>query len=292
MNQNTVEPNRGYLICCIERTGSNLLADGLLQTKLAGRPAEYFSPVLQDTPWIRDILGEASMITGLRKILLAATTPNGMCGVKLHWVHIRHLAMALRNGEENLPRPSPGAFSAFLSQMPGLVPTSEFMRILRTRAGERPGFLAPYLMFESHVSNLRVIWLRRKNMVARAISHYRALRSNVWYQSATAQGSAVAVQPPLDFDLEELHRHYCLGLFQEESWQWWFEKLAIQPYSVFYEDLVSDHESTLRGVFRFLDINDQVEAVSAPKLRKQADSLSDEWERRYRQSNEELSLGF
>src|ERR1039457_5546683 len=48
-------PSRGYLICCIERTGSNLLTEALSHTGIAGHPAEYFNPTLQDTPLVRDI---------------------------------------------------------------------------------------------------------------------------------------------------------------------------------------------------------------------------------------------
>ena len=58
-------PSRGYLLCCIERTGSNLLTQALTGTGMAGRPLEYFNPAEQETPWMREILGASPMVEGL-----------------------------------------------------------------------------------------------------------------------------------------------------------------------------------------------------------------------------------
>jgi LPS sulfotransferase NodH len=37
-----VEPARSYVICCVQRTGSWLLAHTLADTGYAGRPSDYF----------------------------------------------------------------------------------------------------------------------------------------------------------------------------------------------------------------------------------------------------------
>jgi LPS sulfotransferase NodH len=37
-----VEPVRSYVICCVQRTGSWLLAHTLADTGYAGRPSDYF----------------------------------------------------------------------------------------------------------------------------------------------------------------------------------------------------------------------------------------------------------
>jgi LPS sulfotransferase NodH len=37
-----VEPVRSYVICCIQRTGSWLLANTLADTGYVGRPSDYF----------------------------------------------------------------------------------------------------------------------------------------------------------------------------------------------------------------------------------------------------------
>lgn len=290
MNQEAALPSRGYLICCIERTGSNLLAGALLQTGRAGRPQEYFSPVLQDTPGMRAILGDSTLLTGVPKILRAGATPNGIFGAKLHWAHLRYLARAVGSGGHELPPVEPGAYLNFLAQFPELMPTAEFLDLLRARAVNRPNIAAAYALFESHLPDLRVVWLRRRNMVARAISHYRALHSKVWHRSRATADGAVTADPAPDFDLARIHQLYGLGLFQEESWQWLFHERGIAPHCVTYEDLATDFEPTVRGVLEFLGVSAAVGTIAPTNLVRQADALSQEWEVRYRKLSEEAGL--
>ena len=67
---------------------------------------------------------------------------------------------------------------------------------------------------------------------------------------------------------------------QSKGWETYFHNRGIKPYRVVYEDLVEDRERYIRRALNFLK-------VTIPKnfqdpdthLRKQADSLSDEWAR-------------
>jgi LPS sulfotransferase NodH len=274
-------PARGYLICCIERTGSNLLAEALRKTERAGRPLEYFSPVLQDTPWMRGILGDATMLSGFANILRAGSTSNGVFGAKLHWVHVRYLARALSSPDGELPAVEPGGYQKLLAQLPQLLPTAEFLQLLRVRVGDRSRFTAVYKLFEAQVPELRVIWLRRENMVARAISHYRALHSKVWSRPKSSADAAAEVVP--EFDPARIHQLYGLGIFQEESWQCLFGELGVTPHCLTYEELAADYEPTVRGVLKFLGLEEPVGSIGAPNLARQADAVSQEWELRYRE---------
>ena len=292
MSQEIETPTRGYLLCCIERTGSNLLADALIQTGAAGRPYEYFSPVLQDTPWMRGILGDSTMLTGLPKILRAAATANGVFGTKLHWVHLRHLAIALSDERGELPAVAPGAMLKVLEHLPKLMPTERFLQSLRERAVNRPKFPAVYRLFKQWLPDLRVIWLTRNNMLARAISHARALHSNIWQRpaAAAAAGNPSLAAPPPEFDLAQIHQLHVLGLFQEESWQLFFDELAITPHHVVYENLVANYEHTVRDVLKFLGLDDAVKSIEPSTLLRQTDALSEEWEQRYRKLSAEAGL--
>ena len=296
MNLEAAIPSRGYLICCIERTGSNLLAGALTQTGRAGRPHEYFNPVLQNVPWMRAILGDSTPLTGVTKILRAGATPNGLFGTKLHWGHLRHLARALDSGGQELPTVEPGAALKFLSQFPQMLPTAEFLDLLRARVVSRSNMTAAYAWFESYLPDLRIVWLRRRNMVARAISHYRALHTKEWHRFQAAADGAVTAEPALqpamapDFDLARIHQLYGLGLFQEESWQWLFQERGIVPHYVTYEDLDADYEPTVRGVLEFLGVGAAGGTIAPTNLARQADALSQEWETRYRKLSEEAGL--
>src|ERR1700761_7330632 len=85
-----------YVIASTPRSGSSLLAAGLVATGVAGRPEEYFTP---------DYLGaykqdlklppHCSWSEYLTKVMTFAATQNGVRGVKIHWRHVVSLARAL-----------------------------------------------------------------------------------------------------------------------------------------------------------------------------------------------------
>jgi trehalose 2-sulfotransferase len=290
MSQEVGMPVRGYLICCIERTGDNLLAGALIQSGVAGRPHEYFNPLLQVSPRMRGILGDSTMVAGLPKILRAGTTSNGIFGAMLHWSHLRYLAMVLNDESRGSLPTSPGALLRFLADLPKLMPTAEFLDVLRARAVNRSQFPVAYKFFQPWLPDLRIIWLRRRNMVARAISQFRALHSKVGMRPTATPDDLTVAEPTPDFDLGQIHQLHVLGLFQEESWQWFFSELAITPHCVVYEDLIADYESTVRGVLDFLDLEGTVKSIEPATLLRQADSVSEEYELRYRKLSAEAAL--
>jgi trehalose 2-sulfotransferase len=280
-------PARSYLLCCIERTGSTLLALALQRTGLAGRPREYFNPVEQDKPWLRAILGELDVVTGLSSILRAGTTPNGWFGAKVHWGHLRYLGLSM-TGEWSEARRT--ALADLLgSRLPELLPSAAAVELLRSQFSEQREQRRGLALLCSHLPDLRVIWLRRTNMAARAVSLYRARRTGVWFQHHTEAGSVVS-KPVQDVDLAEIHILNCIGYFQEESWQRIFAAHGIVPHCVTYEDLVADHESTVRRVLEFLGIGDETTSIAAPESLRQSDGMSVEWEARYRELSAELGL--
>jgi trehalose 2-sulfotransferase len=274
-------PSHGYLLCCIERTGSNLVTRALTGTGIAGRPIEYFNPVMQDKPRLRGILGDSNMVEGLGKIVSAGTTANGWFGAKIHWGHFRYLGMSILGEWKDSQRTA--AYEMLQSRFPKVLTPSAACELLRPRFGDLSAQKTAYSLLQSRVPDLRVIWLRRHNMVARAISLFRALRTGLWHQRLS-QSTTAAVERMEDFDFEAIHCLYCLGFFQEECWQRFFQEQKLSPYSVVYEELVADYESTMRGILRFLQLDGEQMSIPPLTSRKQSDALSEQWERRYRKS--------
>jgi LPS sulfotransferase NodH len=272
-------PSRGYLICTIERTGSNLLAEALSGTGVAGRPIEYFNPVMQDKQKIRAILGGSSVIDGLTKILRAGATPNGVFGAKLHWPHFRYLGMSIKGEWHETKRTR--MHDLMRSQSPKLLSLKAVKELLNSEFSDLRAQTAAYALLRSHLPDLRFIWLKRNNMVARAISIYRARTTDVWYRSAGKPDPSPA-EEAIDFNLSEIHNLYCIGAFQEESWQRFFKQNNISPYSIAYEELTANYEATIRGVLEFLEIEEAEVVIPKPISAKQSDAMSAEWERRYR----------
>ena len=126
-------------------------------------------------------------------------------------------------------------------------------------------------------------------MVARAISLFRARQTGVWHKSLS-RDRAVPDNHVENFDFAEIHILQSLGGFQEEQLQRFFKENEISPHSVVYEELVTSYEPTVRRVLDFLQIRTEQTRIPPPSSLKQSDSLSQEWEERYRRLSAEAGL--
>jgi LPS sulfotransferase NodH len=119
------------------------LCDGLAATGLAGDPREWFNEFEQRRrreQW--GLLGSQEPGCYLRRVLAAATTANGICGVKLHYYQLAGLYENL--GSPAMP-PDPAALEA---AFPGA----------------------------------RYLWLRRRDKARQALSYARASQTQVWWR--------------------------------------------------------------------------------------------------------------
>ena len=136
-----MEPVRSYVICCVQRTGSWLLAHTLADTGYAGRLSDYFDDAERANHTREWDLPAGQLTSYIRAMWDQATTPNGVLGSKLMWNDFDWLRSSLR----------PPA---------GTDPGLEFMR---TAFGD-PQF----------------VWLRRADKVRQGISWWRAVATDQW----------------------------------------------------------------------------------------------------------------
>jgi LPS sulfotransferase NodH len=80
-----VKPVRSYVICCVQRTGSWLLAHTLADTVYAGRPSDYFDEAERENYTREWRLPPGRLAPYVRAMWDKATTPNGVLGSKLMW---------------------------------------------------------------------------------------------------------------------------------------------------------------------------------------------------------------
>jgi len=136
-----VEPARSYVICCVQRTGSWLLAHTLSDTGYAGRPSDYFDGAERQARTREWGLPSGDLTTYARAVRERATTPNGVLGSKMMWNDFDRLRSAVRSPD-------------------GTDPGLEFMR--------------------TTFPNAQFVWLRRADKVRQAISWWRADVTNQW----------------------------------------------------------------------------------------------------------------
>lgn len=255
MNQKVAVPqiaavaHTACVICAAPRTGSSLLGEGLTSTGRAGRPREYFDiHKHNEQNWINEFK-IAQDKDYLEKVIAAGTTPNGVFGLKLHWHQIPALA----------------AKFAIASGTQLKSPNTALNELLRSR-----------------FPTINYLWLRRRNTVAQGISYYRATHSGIWRvrRAGETRPSAATAAP---FDFAEIDRFIKLVEDFDRNWNDFFTRQKIKPMVLIYEDFVADYENTIRAICKYLGVDSKEISIRPHAFRQQADSLSLEWERDYRQ---------
>jgi len=232
------------MLCAVARSGSNLLADGLVQVRRGGRPGQYFLPQNEGrTAHDHGIDPKASFAVYIRGIVSAAATANGVFGFKIMGWYLEKFLARIRET---------GAFGD--AAMPDL----EMLR----RAFPR----------------LQFVQILRQNKMRQAISKARALQTGLW---KIQEGKTPVAEPQFDPQLiarclEEVRR-------EENIWVQFFKRIGIEPFGVEYEELCRDYESSIRAILDFLRVRlPRRIKITAPITISQTDAISDQWEERYR----------
>jgi LPS sulfotransferase NodH len=136
-----VEPVRSYVVCCVQRTGSWLLAHTLTDTGYAGRPGDYFDEAERKNRTREWSLPTDGLTPYIRAMWDRATTPNGVLGAKLMWNDFDCLRSSIR---------PPAETDAGLEFMRTAFPDAQF------------------------------VWLRREDKVRQGLSWWRAFVTDQW----------------------------------------------------------------------------------------------------------------
>jgi trehalose 2-sulfotransferase len=241
-----------YVIASTPRSGSSLLAAGLVGTGVAGRPEEYFTP---------DYIGsykeelhlpmDCSWAEYLSKAMAFATTGNGVRGVKIHWRHVVSLARALDFHAD------PGEV------LDALFPAAVFINIVR--ADRRAQALS---LFRAETTGE---WFRSPDSPARA---------RPW-------GLYLARPTPAAVDLTGIVPAYedIVGMertldAEQAAWNAYFTTRRREVLTVRYEELDADYHSEIARVLRFLGADPAHAAgLQRPPLTRQSDHINDHWRR-------------
>lgn len=253
---------RSYIICTTMRSGSTMLASGLRETGVAGRPDEYFAPPVRlpqaqvfdmEPMRYRELLEQhrqahpAEQV--LREIIEAGTTDNGVFGVKIHF-----------------QRP----FSDFHNAI----------EVLQACFNDKTA--SPHELLSRAFPRLSYIWLRRSDRVAQAVSLFKAIRTSEFVR---VDGSTDPVAPAgvQDFDFAAIGRMADWLQSGDEGWRAFFKRHRIEPMTIDYEDLAANYEPTLRSVLDYLGLSAQCPSIARTRHRRQADEISEQWAARYRE---------
>jgi LPS sulfotransferase NodH len=234
-----------YLICATPRSGSTLLCSLLDSSGVAGHPASYFNrkslnEYADDWRIARPRDGRIDEAF-VRAALTAGKTSNGVFGGRI---------MA-----ETLPELISGLAAA------ASVPEVTDVDLLSAQFGQ-----------------LRYVHLRRRDVVAQAVSWAKSLQTHFWHP-----GEAVAPggQDP-HYDEELIGRLVATIERSEADWTVWFASHNIVPCEVTYEELAADPPRTAQEVLDYLGLNVPPDRQLVAGHRRQADQLNADWITRFK----------
>jgi LPS sulfotransferase NodH len=253
-----------YVIASTPRSGSSLLAAGLVSTGVAGRPEEYFTPdhiaaYKQDL----QLPTNCSWADYLERVMAFAATENGVRGFKIHWRHVVVLAQAMGiHGD-------PGEVLEML------FPTAVFVNIVRVdrRAQAISLFRAETTgeWFRSHGPSGRVrpwgLYLARPTPGPAAVD---------LTGTAPTYEQIVAIE-------RSLHA-------EQEAWTNYFTTRRLKVLTVRYEDVDANYRAEIARVLRFLGADPEHAAgLPRPPLERQSDHINQHWRRLIDQEHRQKS---
>ena len=121
------------------------------------------------------------------------------------------------------------------------------------------------------------VWLRRRDHVRQAVSWAKALQSDGWNI-----GSQRAYQGAYTYDFPGISIARWRIRRAEAGWSDFFERCDARPLVLHYEDYLCDLPGAIGSIAKLLDVrvNGQIDTGST-LLQVQADTVNNEWERRY-----------
>lgn len=231
-----------YIICTSPRSGSTMLATGLWQTNIAGRPAEYFHSSIQIDVTTSKRLGVTSDREYMEKVKNVSTTENGVFGMKLHAYQTRFLISKI---EHHRSMYFPSLREAIETEFPGV----------------------------------RYIFLRRENdKVKQAVSYYRALLTNEWWRfrgkNPPPEDSTI--------EYYELGIRKCLDHITESDtyWEQYFLKHGLSPLRLTFEEITGDYEGAIRRTLSYLGLPCDI-PIAPPATVKISNDRSLVWEKKF-----------
>lgn len=261
-----MRPQRSYIVCATQRSGSTLLCELLKDTGVAGNPAEYFEarhdtgrpphpgdylyrlprtgagirddPTPPEAPRYSSLHGLSGYREHLERTFELGTGPNGVFGAKLMW--------------DQLPE-----LHALAGQLP-----------------EYHGFTDRALL-EAVFDHPTYVWVTRGDKVRQAVSLWRALQTRNWRleNGPDSQGA-----PVLRYKFEGIHHLVRFLEAGDAAWGAFFGRHGIDAMAIAYEEHLAPHrDRTVRAVLERIGVEPPPGWRAAEPIKRQSDSVSDEW---------------
>lgn len=244
-------PARTVLICTHPRSGSTLLGEALYFAGDLGCPLEYFHVGFRprlEAEW--DAHGTAEFT---RAVWRRRTAPNGVLSVKLMWRDVQELALERE----------PDGFAELESSPPEAVSHATYVRLAQ--------------LVRELLPSPTCVHLYRRDRLRQAVSATIATQTGQW--RAIPGAEMTRVREP-EYDEETIARLIGYSDFCHGHWHNLIAVMDAPCLSLAYEDLVRDYAATTGELLVALGSDGAPPPV---RMRRQADTMSEAFVRRYLQ---------
>lgn len=223
-------PEKSFIICTTERSGSTLLSETLARTGVAGVPGEHFlfhkrmTLREQNTNLPEPENAELWRLPPLKyveRVLQVGRTPNGVFGTKMMWFYLRSSL-----------------------EMLSLLSNSK----LKTDRD----------LLEWFFPNLTMIHLVRRDKVKQAISSYIAQRSDVWADYGGKKEDSIELQQndaEVGYSFEDIFRIYKYLIRDDGRWAEFFSRQQFIAHKLYYEDLVTSFDTQINDLLHTMQLS-------------------------------------
>jgi LPS sulfotransferase NodH len=250
------------LICTEPRSGSWLLVEAIQATGVAGRPEEYFRP-----DWFQRFQ-RSGALEYQHRLHRCDPWPDG--------------SVPDRGEPEN---DDPATYRAFLDAVMALGATENGVfaaKIHRNQLDRAVGLSAGGAVngaddrsLATWFPNPRFVYLHRADAIRRAVSHYRAIQTDVWWRDGGEPREPTTPHRSLPA-FDEIERLRLLAARHDRAWRTLFRRIGVRPLELVYEDVCADLEGSVRRVLEHIGIDSSaVTQLPAPRLTRQADEWTD-----------------
>jgi LPS sulfotransferase NodH len=280
-------PDRAYVVCSTQRSGSTYLCSLLAGTGVAGNPQEFFEAMAEtgvpprpgfflaglarsgagvrddarpaDAPAYSDLRTVDGWRAHLERTYTLGTTDNGVFSTKLMWNQLPEMEW----------------YAAALPELAGL----EGVELLEALFG-RPSY----------------VWVRRRDKVRQAISLWRALQTGAWRREHPPSeppprwAAAPTIERPTS-DAGASPPHYSFEAIEhlrrrldadDRAWAGFFSGSGIHPLELHYEDDVEPQPgAAVIRVLEHVGVEPPAQWEASTSLLRQSDELNDVWRAAY-----------
>lgn len=136
-------------------------------------------------------------------------------------------------------------------------------------------FLKKGIKLHDVFPNIKVIFLRRSNLVYQAISLWKAELTQQWTSDMDSIRKA-------HYNFEEIRSRYYDLKIHDLMWEMYLTENKMPFLNIIYEDIEKNEEKFFYNLFSYLGETENYKLMKQPELRKQADQKTAEWGDRFR----------